>query len=169
MKARFKILGSMLANIRTDLARPHAFAHERVGFITAGVAADAAGDLLLLARTYRPVDEEDYVPDPSVGVKIGPGAMRKALQSAYRPPTALLHVHTHGGRGRPDFSGVDRRSASEFVPSFFNAVPKMPHGIVVLSDDSAAGLLWFSPDGREERVTEFVSVGSPHFRFGATA
>jgi hypothetical protein len=167
MRARIKLPTAMLAEMRKDLHRPHPFAHERVGFVTAGVCAVEGGDLLLLARNYRPVDDDDYLPDPSVGVKIGSGAIRKALQSAYRPPAAVLHVHSHGGRGLPEFSGVDRRSAREFVPSFFNAVPRMPHGIIVLSHDSATGLLWFGPDKAEEYVLEFVAVGVPYRKFGA--
>lgn len=169
MKVRLKILTSMLATIRDDLARPHRFAHERVGFLTAGVSPIGENGLLLLARNYTPVAEADYVPDPTVGVKIGPDAMRKAVQSAYRPPSALIHIHTHGGHSRPMFSGVDRRSAAEFVPSFFNPTPRMPHGILVLSDDSATGLLWVTPDTSPILFEDIVSVGSPYFRYGAHA
>ena len=97
MNARIKILASTLAAIRADLGRPHAFAHEHVGFLNAGVTAAFDGRLMLLGREYRPVDDEDYAPDPTVGVKIGADAMRKALQFAYRPPSAVLHIHTHGG------------------------------------------------------------------------
>jgi len=167
MKGRIKILATTLCAIRADLARPHEFAHERVGFLTAGVATSADSRLMLLGREYSPVDEDDYIPDPTVGVKIGSGAMRKALQSAYRPPAALLHIHTHGGSGRPDFSGVDRRSATEFIPSFFNPIPRMPHGILVLSDDSAKGLIWLTADRAPIPITDIISVGAPYAKYGA--
>lgn len=167
MKARIKIPTGLLASIRIDLARPHRFAHERVGFLTAGAALFDDNGLLLLARDYRPVDEADYVPDPTVGVKIGADAMRKALQSAYRPAAALLHLHTHGGLGRPHFSGVDLRSAAEFIPSFFNPVPRMPHGIVVLSDNGAKGLLWIDPQKPPVTITNIISVGGPFRKYGA--
>jgi hypothetical protein len=169
VKARIKVPSAMLATIRADLARPHRFAHERVGFLTAGAASFDSDALLLLARDYRPVDEEDYVPDPSVGVKIGADAMRKALQAAYRPAAAVLHIHTHGGLGRPHFSGVDSRSAAEFIPSFFNPVPRMPHGILVLSDDGANGLLWIDPQQAPVPVTDIISVGAPYRKYGAIA
>lgn len=167
MKARIKIPTRMLAEIRDDLRRPHAFAHERVGFLTAGAVALSDGSVSLLARVYRPVDDADYVRDPSVGVQIGSDAMRKGLQAAYQSRSALLHIHTHGGRGRPDFSGVDLESGQEFVPGFFNAVGRMPHGILVLSDTSATGLLWFSDGDCGTYVAEFVSVGAPYAKFGA--
>jgi hypothetical protein len=169
MKARIKMPTTLLAMIRRDLTRPHRFAHERVGFLTAGAASFDGNGLLLLARNYRPVDEEDYVHDPSVGVKIGADAMRKALQAAYRPPAAVLHIHTHGGSARPHFSGVDRRSAAEFVPSFFNPVPRMPHGIIVLSDDGANGLLWIDPHHEPVLATDIISVGGPYRKYGAMA
>ena len=57
--------------------------------------------------------DEDYEIDRTVGAKIGSAAMRKAVQSAYRPAATLLHVHTHGGHGKPGFSAVDLNSAKE--------------------------------------------------------
>lgn len=165
MKATFKIPTQLLATMRSDLRRPHAFAHERVGFLTAGAMRRDNGALVLFAREYRPVADEDYLRDPSVGALIGSAAMRKGLQLAYRPRATLLHVHTHGGRGAPAFSGVDLTSGAEFVPGFFNAISRMPHGLLVLSDDSATALLWMSPHDTAY-VTEFVGIGGPCTRFG---
>lgn len=166
MKIRIKIPNSQLVAIHSDLHRPHAFAGERVGFLTAGVAQTGLDEITLLARAYQPVADEDYVPDPSVGVKIGGDAMRKALQFAYSPRSALLHIHSHGGRGRPEFSGVDIRSGGEFVPGFFHAISRMPHGMLVLSNDSATGLVWLGPKESGAYVAEFVGVGAPYRKFG---
>lgn len=166
MRVRIKIPSTMLDDIRRDLHRPHAFAFERVGFLAAGLAQAGADQILMLARGYRPVADEDYVPDSSVGVKIGSDAMRKAAQFAYQGRSALLHIHNHGGIGRPEFSGVDLKSGAEFVPGFFHSVPRMPHGMLVLSQDSATGLLWLGPDQNGGHVTDFVSVGAPYRKFG---
>lgn len=106
MKITVKIVGSLLDAARRDLSRRHPFAHERVGFFAAGAAHDGQG-LILLVRGYHPVADEDYEYAPRVGARIGPDAMRQAVQAAYRPPSALLHVHTHGGWGKPSFSSVD--------------------------------------------------------------
>jgi len=166
MKARIKIPGAMLDGVHRDLHRPHPFAFERVGFMTAGVAQAGADRLLLLARDYQPVADEDYLPDRGVGAKIGSDAMRKAAQLVYQGRSALLHIHSHGGIGRPEFSGIDLRSGAEFVPGFFHSVPRMPHGILVLSQDSATGLLWFGPDQSGDYVADFVRVGAPYRKFG---
>jgi len=110
MKIGFKIAAALLATVRIDLRRPHPCAHERVGFISAGLSA-VGDDVLILARSYRPVLDQDYLRDPSVGAMMGPEALRKALQWAMQTGAALFHVHTHGGRGLPDFSSVDLRGA----------------------------------------------------------
>lgn len=167
MKAHIKIAGALLSVIRADLHRAHPFAFERVGFLTTGARWTGDGDLVLLCRDYQPVADEDYERSSSVGARIGSNAMRKALQAAYQHRSAILHIHTHGGRGRPEFSSVDLSSARDFVPSFFNALPQMPHGIVVLSNDSARGLLWTGPKDRPHYVDGFQQVGAPLINFGA--
>lgn len=160
MNVTLKIPATLLQRVRTDLIRPHAFAHERVGFILAGAAA-VAGGITLTVRAYEPVADADYEFAPGVGAKIGSNAMRKAAQAAYRPRSSLLHVHTHGGRGVPQFSGVDLDSAKEFVPAFFHSSPRMPHGLLVLSNTDATGLLWISPDKSPVKISRMVSVGLP--------
>jgi len=161
MMTTLKIDGKLLDEVRRDLARPHFFAHERVGFLLAGVAGLPDDDLLLIVRSYQPVADEDYEAAFGVGARIGSNAMRKAVQAAYRPPSALLHVHTHGGTGRPRFSSVDLESANEFVPGFFQSCPKMPHGLLVLSDDAATGQLWLERDGRPRPIKHFMRVDRP--------
>ncbi len=167
MKAHIKIAGALLSAIRADLHREHSFAFERVGFLTAGARWTGDGNLALLCRDYQSVADEDYERSSSVGARIGPNAMRKALQAAYQHKSAILHIHTHGGRGRPEFSSVDLNSAQDFVPGFFNALPQMPHGIVVLSNDSARCLLWTGAKDRPRYVDGFQQVGAPLIKFGA--
>lgn len=167
MKAHIKIAGTLLGAIRADLHRAHPFAFERVGFLTAGARWTGDGDLVLLCRDYQPVADEDYERSASVGARIGSNAMRKVLQAAYQHKSAILHIHTHGGRGRPEFSSVDLDSARAFVTGFFNALPQMPHGIVVLSNDSARGMLWTQPKGQPHYVDGFQQVGAPLMKFGA--
>lgn len=160
MRVAVKITSALLDLVRRDLVRPHAFAHERVGFLTAGAAA-VSGGLMLLVREYISVADEDYEFAPKVGARIGSNAMRKAVQVAYRPASALLHVHTHGGRGLPGFSGVDLESGNEFVPGFFQSSPKMPHGLLVLSDNGATGLLWLESGKPSVSIDRFIRIDQP--------
>ncbi|HTN14474.1 MAG TPA: hypothetical protein VL094_06680 [Sphingomonadaceae bacterium] len=163
MRIAVRIPSSTLATMRADLARPHPYAWERVGFMAAA-ATSSPGELLLLVRGYLPVADDDYVAAPGVGAEIGSEAFRKALQWAYRPKSALLHVHTHHGAGKPGFSGVDLRSGGKFVPSFFTTVPRMPQGMIVLSDDSATGLVWLAEDGKPAPIAAFTQIGSRYRR-----
>lgn len=168
MNILLKITDALLASVRADLHRPHRFALERVGFLTAG-AARIQGGVLLVCRSYHPVADEDYERSSSVGAQIGSDAMRKGVEAAYTSRSSLIHIHTHGGFGKPEFSGIDLRSAPGFVPGFFNALPRMPHGLVVLSDDSARGLVWTKRDERPRDINGFVQVGSSVRKFGARA
>lgn len=158
MKVRLKITGALLAAIRTDLHRRHPFAHERVGFISAGLSGQGR-DVLLLARAYRAVADEDYLHDPSVGAMMGPDAIRKALEWAMVQGHAMLHVHTHGGSGIPGFSGVDIRENAKFVPDFFKVAPQCAHGALVLSDDAARGQIWLDRRGPAAPIDLFIEVG----------
>lgn len=160
MTIQLKITRRLLEVIRCDLARRHPFAHERVGFISAGLSS-AEDNLLILARTYRAVADGDYLPDPSVGAMMGPDAIRKALQWAMSEGVAIFHVHTHGGTGRPGFSGIDLREQAKFVPNFFQIAPQCPHGALVLSNNSAHGHIWLDGDKPCEVITGFVEVGAP--------
>ncbi len=161
MNVCLKINGDLLDKVRADLHRPHPFAHERVGFLIAAAASDGQGGIMLLVRGYQAVEDEDYERHPKVGAQIGSNAMRKAAQASYRPPSSLLHVHTHGGHGRPGFSRIDLDSAVTFVPGFFETAPRMPHGLLVLSDDSVHGLLWTAGDRPAMPITSFKRISAP--------
>lgn len=160
MKLHFKITRALLDTVRIDLRRQHRFAHERVGFISAGLAA-CDKDVLIIARGYRSVRDEDYLPDASVGAMMGPEAIRKALQWAMEEGVALLHVHTHGGRGLPTFSGIDVRENAKFIPDFFKVAPQCVHGAVVLSDNAARGQVWLDRARPRVPIESFAEVGAP--------
>jgi hypothetical protein len=166
MKIHIKITEALMAQVRSDLHRRHAFAFERVGFLTAGATRSRDGDILLLCRSYHPVADEDYEASATVGAQIGSDAMRKAIEVAYPSKSALLHIHTHGGRGVPAFSRTDLVSGAQFVPGFFNALPRTPHGLIVLSNTSAKGLVWMAKNAKPQYVDGFTQVGRPVQKFG---
>lgn len=166
MKVRFKITTALLTEIRSDLRRPHPFARERVGFISAGLTTSSEG-LLVLAREYRPVADDEYLHDPTVGAMIGPDAIRNALQWALQDGIGVFHVHTHGGHGIPGFSGVDLRENAKFVPDFFKVAPQCAHGAIVFSDTAARGLIWYGRAQSNSVITSFVEVGLPLRKWSA--
>lgn len=161
MNLTFKITTTLLEDIRRDLHRPHAFAYERVGFISAGLSL-AAGDIVLaLARSYQPVADADYLPDPTVGALISAEAIRKALQWSITKGNAIFHVHSHGGVGTPNFSAVDRREHSKFLLDFLKVTPQLAHGALVLSNDSASGVAVFDRSKPCLSINNFLEIGVP--------
>lgn len=161
MNITFKITERLLARIRNDLARSHEFAFERVGFISAGLSMAVNDDVLVLARDYRPVEDEDYLPNEYHGAIMGPEAIRKALQWTLSGNNSVFHVHIHGGYGRPFFSGIDLSENARFMPDFLKVSPGLIHGALVLSDDSLAGLAFLNRHEPAVSINNFVQVGGP--------
>ena len=160
MKTAFRITAGLLGKIREDLRRPHSFAAERVGFISARPAV-AGPTLSIIAADYHPVADEDYEKDPRVGAMIGPAAIRKALQVAYRGDVSMFHVHMHLHAGAPWFSQVDLTEYPKFVPDFFNVKARLPHGAILLSQDAITGLLWAAKGRQPQLLDEVIEVGAP--------
>jgi hypothetical protein len=160
VKIRFKITGALVATIRVDLRRSHPFAHERVGFVSAGLAA-AHDELIILARAYRPVPDDEYLRDPNVGAMISAEAIRRARQWAMDDRVAVFHVHSHGGRGIPAFSGIDLRESAKFIPNFVSVAPHSVHGAIVLSDVAAFGQIWLDRVSPHPIITAFSEIGVP--------
>ena len=159
MKIIFKFPQRLFAEIHQDLSRPHEYAAERVGFIACGVSSFGADGLLLLGDTYHPVDDRHYLDDSRVGAMMNSDAIRTALEIAYNRNVAMFHVHRHEHYGKPGFSRVDLRESAKFVPDFFKVRSSLPHGVLVLSHDSIAGLCWLSRDRHPVEVQEFAVVG----------
>jgi hypothetical protein len=160
MTIHFKILATLRDQIQRDLRRRHAFAAERVGFISC-VPAKTPSGLLIAAVGYHPVADADYLPDRRVGAMMGPAAIRKALQFAYNHPVSMFHVHLHDHCGSPGFSGTDFRETQAFVPDFFKVQASLPHGALVLSQDSAVARCWRMAGAAPEWISKITVVGSP--------
>lgn len=166
MTYTFRITHRLLAEIHADLSRPHPFAHERVGFIRCRIGA---GDThqVVLAESYGPIKDEDYLESDRMGALMGPAAIRKALQESYRSTAAMFHVHRHEHRGVPTFSPVDTRENAKFIPDFWKVAPMSPHGAIVLSWDRAHGMVWDLEARTPMPLRGITAVGFPLRRLGA--
>ena len=78
MKIHFRITGDLMLTITSDLSREHAFAYERVGFISVGFAECSDG-ILILAQDYHPVADENYILTEEMGALINSEAIRDAM------------------------------------------------------------------------------------------
>ncbi len=161
MKIDVRLSRRLLQHVCADLARPHPFASERVGFLACKVAEIKPRSILLLPSRYLKVEDEDYLNDPGVGAMMGPAAIRKALQFAYNNNVAVFHAHMHDHYGRPWFSDIDLCETNNFIPDFWHVRPTFPHGALIISRDSLSGLCWMPGRKKPLRISGFNIVGFP--------
>jgi hypothetical protein len=161
MRVFFKISSGLIDTVRADLARPHKFAAERVGFLSCQVGQLTLGGTIILAHTYHPLGDSDYLPDTTVGAMMGSGAIRKAMQLALISQISMFHIHMHNHHGIPRFSHVDITEYGKFVPQFWHVRPEMPHGALVLSWDAVAGRCWHPNYRQPVTISRITIVGAP--------
>jgi len=158
MKINFRMTSSLLDKIHNDLSRDHAYAYERVGFISCGVANLPDNGVVILGENYHPVADKNYIDDKRYGAMMNSEAIRDAMQYSYRHSLSMFHIHRHEHYGTPKFSGTDLRESLKFIPNFWNVQPNLPHGILVLSHNSIAGLCWLPQEKRPITISDFSII-----------
>lgn len=154
MRAILKMHSSLAQAIRDDLERPHQFAFERAGFIECR-AAEIQNGIMVLAQSYHPIADNDYVPDEKVGARINGSAIRSAMQTSLNSGAGIFHVHMHEHAGIPRPSRIDLVEGGKLIPDFFSVTPTAPHGMIILSTDEAFGLCWL---GRAKTLLPFSVI-----------
>lgn len=160
MNAIFKTTASLLRSVERDLARPHPFAAERVGFLTASAGRTPDG-VILLATGYISVPDDGYEDSYDAAAVINETTIRNALQTVYTERVGIVHIHLHEHRGRPAFSLTDETETGRFMPPFANVRPEQPHAAVIRSRDHFVGRCWMNATVLP--ITRFVIVGD-HLR-----
>lgn len=162
MKWTFRIERTLLESIRRDLARRHAFAAERVGFLLTKLGnRSSLSEQLVLAKEYWPVPDADYIDDPTVGARYRASVHRHLFERAMEESVGVFHVHAHEHSGVPGFSGVDLGCIRKLVPSLRTVQSAEGHGGVLLSNDSVTGLCWLPASPTPAGPGRVVVVGRP--------
>lgn len=161
MIVQFRIPRWLYEQIRDDLSHPHPFADERVGFLSARPGNCAASPLLVLFTNYSVVPDEDYIDDIASGARIGSSAIRATMQRILDERTGAFHVHMHPHKGKPYFSKMDLREGPRLIESFRNVAPHLPHGILLLSEDSCLGQAWLPNYMSSVAANRISIVGYP--------
>lgn len=164
MKIGIKLTGNLYNEVMRDLARPHAFAAERVGFVFGRTGTLADEGLAVLLNRYYSIPDSQYVKDRTVGARINSEALTWAMQAVYhRRPTreGIFHIHVHGHRGKTEMSVVDSREIPNLIPGFQSVGHDAIHGIIILSSNHGSGWVWL-PTCKEPRCADCISViGAP--------
>jgi hypothetical protein len=143
--------------IRSDLRRSHPFAFERVGY----VFVKQSGGEILVVTGYESVPDEFYIEDKTVGARIDHRGIALAMKRADKNKEGILHTHIHAKRGIPKFSRDDEVDHPNFLRSFRNATPTMPHGFLLLSADKMMARVWFPQNKSYLDIRRYTIVGLP--------
>ncbi len=161
MKIEIRIPDAVRAEAMKDLARPHPFAFERVGFLATKTVLLGPEHHLVLVTGYHPVPDEHYIDDDSVGACIGGEAIRAAMQRVIDDDKGQLHVHLHDHAGPTEPSFTDRKGLPPVVRSLATVGPNQASGYLIFSADSAWAELRIPGVTAPLPATKITSVGFP--------
>jgi hypothetical protein len=164
MKVEIKLNGALYAKIIRDLARPHPFAAERVGFVLCRLGSLADLGCLILLTRYHSIPDNQYMKDHTVGARISSEALTWAMQAVYygRPGReGIFHIHLHGHRGETGMSGTDRHEIPKLMPGFQSVGREAAHGIIILSADHGSGWVWLRGSAEPVQADCVSVIGTP--------
>lgn len=164
MNIELKLTGTLYEQIINDLARPHPFAAERIGFVFGRTGElDDENKLVLLTR-YHSIPDDQYIDDASVGACIGTDAITEATQAVYygRPKReGIYHVHMHGHYGRTGMSKVDADDIPRLIPGFRSVGKGAAHGIIIMSFDHGTAWIWMPGQESPAVAANLSVIGTP--------
>jgi hypothetical protein len=161
MKINLRIPRNLYNQALSDIARPHSFAAERIGFFYGRIGTISDNEFLVLISSYGAVPDECYIEDAYCGARINSTAIRNAMQKALSQKCGVFHVHLHAWNGRASFSTTDRKDQGKLIQSFKNAMPQQAHGQIVFTYNNYAGLVLLPDIERTAPITGLSIVGTP--------
>lgn len=148
--------------VRDDLERPHEFASERVGFISASHIKLSSGKYIIFLKEYFLVPDEFYINDPLVGARINSSAIHDALQRIIDTKKGSFHVHLHSfQKQNPEFSKTDLKDNPEIVKAFSFAGRDQIHGMIIFGAKGFNALVKVPGDTELIQVSKITSIGYP--------
>lgn len=151
----------LIATLKADLARPHPFATERIGFLEAALGNRGEPEELILAARYLTVPDDGYIDDPRVGARIGADTIRRIVERALSWQFGIFHVHMHDHDGCPRLSATDHREIPPIVRSLRVVAPDRAHGVLLFSRNACTALVWLPGADQPEPNGRITYVGRP--------
>jgi len=136
MQTILKIPRNLFELAKKDLLRPNRFKGERVGFFSTK-CSKAKSQMLVHCVAYNSVEDDHYIRDYSVGVRIGSKAITAAMTRAINDSVGQIHVHLHSGARLPHPSRTDSRELPPLLGSLRNANYREAHGWMILGNQDA--------------------------------
>jgi hypothetical protein len=160
MNTDIRMTRGLYDTMRRDLARPHNFAAERVGFVRAALGGGYESVIVLL-MSYWPVPDDQYVNDPYVGARISGIAIRGAMQDVLSGTHGLFHVHLHDHIGRTKLSRTDQAEIPKLVSSFRHVGASQAHGSIIFTRDHCLAHVWLPNSQAMVPARKVSIVGYP--------
>jgi hypothetical protein len=164
VRIEVKVVGPLYREILRDLARPHSFAAERVGFVFGRIGSLASRGKVILLTRYHSIPDNQYIDDATVGARIGSEALIWATQAVYHGRSAregIFHIHLHGHRGETSMSSVDSREIRRLMPGFQSVGANAAHGIIILSMDHGSSWVLLPTSKELVRADAVTVIGTP--------
>jgi hypothetical protein len=164
MNIKIKMTGLLYEELKNDLARPHPFAAEHVGFVFGKLGSLSGEAKTVILTHYHSIPDDQYEEDETVGARIGGKAMSTAMQAVFRGRSTkegIFHIHIHDHLGQTGMSWVDAEGLPPMMPGFQNMGRQAAHGIIILSRDHGIGWVWLPGYEKAIRAKTLSILGSP--------
>jgi len=129
-----------VAKARADLTLPPVSGMERLGLSFARYAS-TYNTTTIVATEYIPLPENAYVAGHHAPVSFDSRWLMQQSATAAQQHAGIFLVHLHEHRGKPWFSPIDMRTNRDIIRPIALIEQTLPTGALLLSIDSAAGLL----------------------------
>ena len=169
--AEIRLTRSLYDLIQSDIARPHPFAYERIGFAYGKIGNRHGRDPLVILYRYSSVLDEHYVEDSKVGARIGGDAITDVMQQILdhrSEQEGAFHVHVHDHPGPTGLSHTDRSEIPLLIPSFKAVGKEAAHGFIIFSKNHGLSWVWLPGQREPVSASRIVVVGAPLSIFEAS-
>lgn len=139
-RLRLRITRALLTALHevTVPTRPRS---EPLAFLRVRFASEESKDVVVAVGVVG-FPERAYVDGPA-GANFDTRWSIMCANEAARSNAGLLLAHHHGGKGKPCFSSVDRKTNLAVMAPLSYGASTLPYGAVVLSEDDATAVIAF--------------------------
>lgn len=128
-----------LINELREVTRPTVRRGEPLAFLRVRFASEESRTVMVGVGVL-PFPDEAYVPGPA-GANFSTDWAVDVANEQIGANVGILLVHAHGGRGMPEFSGVDKRTNRGIMVTLACGIHTAPYGALLLSDNDTQCVL----------------------------
>ncbi|MEA5596719.1 ThiF family adenylyltransferase [Rivularia sp. UHCC 0363] len=158
-KISLHIPPKMWSDFQKSMLNSRMFNEEVIGFLFCQRHQISKRKIRYIPKTWVVPTAECYEHQSTDGLVLTQHFHSYLLENHITPGLDIVHIHTHAGRGIPDFSYVDNRYESEYARFIASSFPKKPRLISGVFDENlqlGKFRIW-NRRGREFERVEFCN------------